>query len=94
LLWNFVRNSGLRKSGHGASTVGECDINRYSGRSGVDSTWRRRQTWQVRSTVDDRLPTIDRTGRPALYIARWFIGREAASRDPSALVDILVVVLG
>jgi len=35
-------NSGLRKFRHGTPTVGECDINSDSGRSGVDSTWRRR----------------------------------------------------
>ena len=45
-LWNFVPNSGLEKiwPRHGKPTVGECDINSNSGRSGVDSTWRRRGT--------------------------------------------------
>jgi len=79
-LWNFVPNSGLEKFRHGTPTVGECDINSDSGRSGIDSTWRRRvdgtRAWHVRtvrSTVDDRSPTVDSsTWRAALCTAQWF----------------------
>ena len=68
-FWNFVLNSGLRKFRLCIPTVGECDINSNSGRSGVDSTWRRRQfTRQVQSIVNDRLPSVDCCA--TLYIDR------------------------
>jgi len=73
-------DSGPGKFGRDTSTIGECDINIDSGRSGVDSTWRRRQTWRVRSTVDDRSPTLDRTRHLALYTARWSNRRYFAGR--------------
>ena len=88
-LWNFVPNSGLRKFRHGTPTVGECDMNSDSGWSRVDSIWRRRQTCMARAVYSRRrLPTVNRTGRPALYTARWSIGRRRAV--PSTWADTLV----
>jgi len=57
-LWNFVPNSGLKKYRRGTPTVGECDINSDSGRSGVDRTWRRRDRrgeCGLQRTTDRRL---------------------------------------
>jgi len=57
-FWNFDPNSGLRKFRHGTPTVGECDINSDSERSGVDSTWwqrGRRSECGLQWTTDRRL---------------------------------------
>jgi len=53
-------------------TVGECDINIDSGRSGVNSTWRRRQMCMARA-VYSRRPIADcwSHSTSTLYTARW-----------------------
>ena len=69
--------------GLGTLTLGKCDINIDSVRSGVDNTWRVWQTWHVRSTIGDRSLTVNChqvTQRPALYTARLSIERQAPLR--------------
>jgi len=86
-----VPNSGLRKFRHDTPTVGECDINSDSGRSGVDSTWQRRPTSLLHGTCDvQRTTIIADTRRAALYTARWSIDREGHSSAGSIGMSLVV----
>jgi len=75
---------------HDTPTVGECDVNSDSGRSGVDSTVRGRQSVHMASVIYSRrrLATVDGTRRAAVCTARRSIldwasncGSAAARRE-------------